>query len=178
MSKVMKWEVALKKVDSLIAASNATLYERVTLLKQVWDNADFLAYHRQDIDKAEQHLNAKLGDYGLTIFDCLALLKQFPHRENWEAGKLRQMLATALEAEELSRANAAGPKAERKGPIARSEFEKLEDSLRHMNSRADSLAEENGRLRSENAQLRSDLDHARGQIRELERILEKQLAAA
>lgn len=178
MSRTMKWEVTLKKVDALIAASNATLYDRVVLLKEVWDNPDFLAFHKQDVDKAEEHLNGKLGDYGLTIFDCLSLLKHFPQREKWEGGKLRELLATALDAEDKSRASAGAPKAERKGPVARGEFEKLQDSLAHMNSRADSLAEENGRLRAENAQLRSDLDHARGQILELQRILRKELVAA
>ena len=173
-----KWEITLKKIDALIAESNGTLYDRVVMLKEVWDDPGFLGFHDRDIDKAESHLNEKLGDYGVTIFDCLSLLKHFPDRSRWSAGKLREMLAMALDAENRSRSESADPKPERQGPIARKDFDKLVGDLKHVNSRADALAEENGRLRAENATLRSQLDQARGRISELERILKREFAAA
>ena len=173
-----KWELTLKKVDALIAESNGSLYDRAVMLKEVWDDPGFLEFHNRDIDKAEEHLNEKLGDYGVTIFDCISLLKHFPDRMRWTGGKLREMLAAALDAESRMRSDSADPKPDRKGPVARKEFDKLESDLKHVNSRADALAEENGRLRAENATLRSQLDQAHGRISELERILKREFAAA
>lgn len=173
-----KWELLMTKIDALISESNASLYDRSVLLKQVWDDPAFLDFHNRDIDQAESHLNEKLGDYGVTIFDCLSLLKHFPEKLDWAKGNLRDMLAVALDKERQARAAVVAYKPERKGPVARSEFDKLEQQLGHVNSRADSLAEENGRLREENARLRSELDRANGRIAELQSILKREFAAA
>ncbi len=177
MSRKVKWEVLLKQVDQLIAGSNASLFDRTTLLKQVWDDPEFLAHHNGVIDDAESHINGKLGDYGLTWFDCSTMLKHFPNRVQWESGHLRTMLATAIE-NETSKRPSDDVKQERKGPVPRKEYEALESQMKHMNSRADSLAEENGRLRSENAKLRSELDQAMGRIVELERLLKREFVNA
>jgi predicted nucleic acid-binding Zn-ribbon protein len=87
------------------------------------------------------------------------------------------LLAEAIEMESTSR-RSDDAKQERKGPVPRKEYEALEKQLQHINSRADSLAEENGRLRSENNKLRSELDHAMGRISELERLLKHEFAAS
>ena len=176
MSKA-KWEVVLSQVDKLISTSNENLYDRVSLLKSVWEDRAFLAHHNGDIDAAEEHLNAKLGDYGITIFDGLAMLREFPKRDQWASGKIRELLATALAAEESRRGERASTTT-RKPPVPRKEFEALEAKMTHLNSRADSLAEENGRLRQENAQLKSDLDRALGRVEEMERVLSRQLQGA
>lgn len=56
------------------------------------------------------------------------------------------------------------------------EYEALEAKMKHANIRADALAEENGRLRAENNDLRSQLDQATGRITELERLLRREFA--
>lgn len=173
-----KWQTMMKKVDSLIGTSNANLYERSKLLVAIWSDGDFLAFHNGDVDKAEESLNSKLGDYGLTIFDVKAMLDEFPKCEQWEKGKLREMLAHALEAGDSRRAEYQAPKTQRKGPVPRKEFEQLQKIVENTQNRADSLAEENARLREENLRLRAQLDHANGRIDELERVLKMNLQTA
>ena len=168
----------MKKVDGLIGTSNANLFERSKLLVAIWEDGEFLAFHGGDVDKAEESLNSKLGDYGLTIFDVQSILKEFPQVQQWEKGKLREMLAKALEAEDSRREEHAAPKTDRKGPIPRKEFEQLQKIVENTQSRADSLSDENARLREENTKLRGQLEHANGRIDELERVLKMNLQVA
>jgi len=174
----MKWEMALKRVDELRAQNNGNLHEWVMLLKQVWEDSRFLAFHRGDVKAAEDHLNQKLGDYGLDIHMAFSILKHFPEKESWEKGNIVRLTAAALEKDREEQKDASGPKQERKGPIARAQHEAVLQQMKHINSRADSLAEENGRLRAENAILRSELDRSTGRITELERILKREFVSA
>lgn len=181
-----KWERLLKEVDGLIASSNGGLFDRATRLVQVWEDGEFLAFHNGNIDAAEESLNSKLGDYGLTIFDVKSMLGEFPKKEQWETGKLRMMLATAMEAEESRRQEHRAPATtKRQGPIARKEFEQLQkqyeatqSQVATIQSRAESMAEENARLREENHKLRFSLERANGRIEELERALSRELQPA
>jgi hypothetical protein len=171
----MKWEQKLLKVDDLVARSNGTLYDRIKLLAEVWADGEYLAFHAGDMDAAEEMLDAKLGDYGIGFMEALAAFKHFPKRAHWVDTPIRQMLAEALEAERRDRKESASPST-RKGPVPRKEHEKLEEEMRHVNSRADSLAEENGRLRDEVRVLREDNAVLRGRVEELEKLLSKQYA--
>ncbi len=179
MSRKQKWELVLRNVDELIKQANASLYDRVVMLKQVWDDPEFLAFHGSDVDAADEHLSSKLGDYAITFFNAIALLKHYPHREAWAAGNLRQMLATALESEQRSRDTE--PKTERKKPVAHDEHERvkseLESQIQTLTSRGESLAEECARLRQDNQELRRENAELRGRVMELERIARRELAA-
>jgi len=173
-----KWQTMMKKVDGLIGTSNGNLFERAKLLVAIWNDGEFLAFHNGDVDKAEESLNSKLGDYGLTIFDVKAMLGEFPNKAEWESGKLREMLATSLEAEDSRRKENSRPRAERKSPVPRKEFEQVQKTLQATQARVESMGDENARLREENARLRAELAHANGRIDELERVLKMQAAAA
>ena len=162
MSRKVKWELALQKVDELVGQNNGNLFDRVRLLKQVWEDTEFLAFHNGVIDAAEEHLNTKLGDYGLSFFDCLALLAHKTSRLEWEKGNLREMLAEAIEANSPRKSDS--PPTVRKGAVPRKEYEELEKQMKHMNSRADSLAEENGRLRAENERFEAELSFTRASL--------------
>tara|TARA_R100000049_G_C1904422_1_gene53475 strand:+ start:49 stop:612 length:564 start_codon:yes stop_codon:yes gene_type:complete len=166
-----KWQTLMKEVDGLIGQSNGHLFERSTRLVAIWDDHNFLDHHSGNVDKAEESLNSKLGDYGLTIFDVKAMLKMFTKKEQWESGNLRGMLAEALAAEESRRQESRAPVVARKGPVARKEFEAVQKSAEVSERRAESLADENARLRNDNGQLRAQLEHANGRIEELERVL-------
>lgn len=169
----MKWEMKLQKVDELVSRSNAALFDRVKLLTEVWADGEYLAFHDGDMDEAEAMLDQKLGDYGIGFMEAAAIYKHFPKRAHWVESSIRQMLAEALEAERKDRSETRAPST-RKGPVPRKEFEQLEDKLTHVNSRADSLAEENGRLRDEVRDLREENAVLRGRVEELERVLSKQ----
>lgn len=171
----MKWEQKLLKVDDLVARSNGTLYDRVKILAEVWADPEYIAFHDGDMDAAEAMLDAKLGDYDIGSLEAFAALKHFPKRAHWVESSIRQMLAESLAAENQERADAAPPST-RKGPVPRKEHERLEEQMRHVNSRADSLAEENGRLRDEVRTLREENAVLRGRVEELERLLSKQFA--
>lgn len=182
MSRKVKWEIVLRNVDELIKQSNAGLYERVVLLQQVWDDPEFLAFHKSDVDEAEDHLNQKLGDYGITFFDAAAMLKHFPDRAEWASSSIRDLLAKALDLESSARTRHEAPKPERKKPIARDEHERikseLETQVQILGKRSESLADECSRLRSENQELRRENAELRGRLQELERVLKRQLAEA
>ena len=181
MSRKVKWEIVLRNVDELIKQSNAGLYERVVLLKQVWDDPDFLAFHKSDVDAAEDHLNQKLGDYGITFFDAAAMLKHFPDRSEWAGASIRDLLAKALDLESGARTRHEEPKSDRKKPIAHDEHERikgeLETQVQILSKRSESLADENSRLRSDNQELRRENAELRGRVMELERIARRELAA-
>jgi DNA repair exonuclease SbcCD ATPase subunit len=173
----MKWEMKLKKVDDLIARSNASLYDRVKLLVEIWEDKDFLAHHDGDIDKAEAMLDTKLGDYGIGFFEAQAILKHFPQRPHWVGNSIRAMLAKALEAEEASRKEAKSP-VTRKGPVPRKEHQEIVQQLEQSKKRVDGLQDETGRLRAEIERLREENAMLKGRVAELERILNHQLAGA
>lgn len=172
----MKWEQKLKKVDDLIARSNASLFDRVTLLVEIWDDKDYLAHHDGDIEKAESMLDSKLGDYGIGFFEAQAILKHFPNRPHWVGNSIRTMLAKALEAEEAVRKEAKTPVV-RKGPVPRKEHQEIVQQLEQSKKRVDGLQDETGRLRAEIERLREENAMLRGRVAELERVLQGQLSA-
>lgn len=167
-----KWQLTLKKVDEMVSQSNASLFDRVTLLCRVWDDPDFLDHHAGDADKAESHLDQKLGDYGIGFFEARAILKEFARKDQWTKGNLRGMLAMALEKEEARRKEQrADAVAVRKGPVPRKEFEQVSQQLEHATERSDSLADENARLRSRITELEKENATLHGRVEQLERMM-------
>jgi DNA repair exonuclease SbcCD ATPase subunit len=169
----MKWEMKLKKVDDLIAQSNASLFDRVKLLIEIWDDVDFLAHVDGSVDKAELLLDAKLGDYGIGFFEARSLMKHFPKRPHWVGTPIRQMLAEALEVERSERKERQEP-VTRKNPVPHAEHEKVMQQLEQTRERVDQAQDEVAGLRSEIAKLKEENATLRGRITEMERMLAKQ----
>ena len=167
----MKWEAKLKRVDDLIARSNASLYDRVKLLVEIWEDPDFLAHHYGDIDRAEAMLDTKLGDYGIGFFEAQSLLKHFPQRPHWVGNALRVMLAKALEADEAERKARREPPAARKGPVSHKEHQSIIEQLEQTRKRAESYADDVSQLRQEVDRLKRENATLLGRVQELEWIL-------
>lgn len=184
-----QWEQLLHKVKEIRGKSNGLLFDRTKLLVAIWNDGEYLAFHGGDIDKAEAYLDAEVGDYGLTFFDVKAIYENFPKRDAWTAGKLREMLATALQkAAEArrERSRESGVEAprtvhriakkeldaavtERDTAIKRSEF---------LGSEVESLRNKVAELSEENRRLTAELARAEGRIAELERFAKRELSAA
>lgn len=171
MSSKTKWTMTLRKVDEMIAASNASLYDRVKLLCQVWDDQDFIAHHNGDVDAAEKHLNQKLGDYAIGFFEARSLLKHKPRRGDWEGGSIRQILAEALDAERQSRKQEAVDQPQRKGPVPRKEHEQVLQQLERVTERNEQQADEIGSLRAKIAELERENATLRGRVEQLEKMV-------
>jgi len=180
--KNVKWEQLMLQVDRLIATSNESLYERVVLLDVIADDVEFIAFHKHDADAMEDHLDQKLGDFGISFFNARSMLKHFPSKEQWGKAKIRDLLAEALQNEQQSRSEAKQPTAERQNPIPRKEHERVVSQLTkdvgNLTERTESLADENARLRQENDKLRHENAELRGRLSELERIVNRELQEA
>ena len=179
----VKWEMALAQVDKLIGQSNGALYDRAAILVKVWDDPEFLAFHKGVVDEAEKHLTSKLGDYGLTFFNVVEMLKVYPSKTSWEGGNLREMLATALNQADEDRKKMSPARTIKNRPVARSEYERVESELRKVSgqltavtSQRETVIQENARLRAENASLRNQLESSQIRIQELEQSLAGEFA--
>lgn len=173
-----KWELVMADVDRMIADSNANLYDRVTALKAIFDDPAFLEYHGGNMDKAEQHLNEKLGDFGIGYFEAAAMLQYFPKRDQWAKGKVREMLAHALEKEQERRRANREETPKRQGPISRREHEAVIKERDAAIEKVEEAASELRTLQAKVAELEQENAMLKGRIAELERVLARQLSAA
>lgn len=171
----MKWEMKLKKVDDLIARSNASLFDRVKLLVDVYNDPEFMAHHKGDIDAAEYMLDSKLGDYAMSFMQARCLFNRFPQRAHWIGNPIRKMLAEAMDADRSERKEREVPST-RKGPVPRKDHDEVVKQREAAVNRVDSLQDETSRLRDEIAKLREENAVLRGKVEELERLLDKQFA--
>ena len=93
----MGYAMKLKEVEKLVGKSNATLFDRVKILCEVYSDPEFMAFHSERPDAAEEHLDSYLGDYGISFADARLMLRYFSTRREWETGNIRQMLGESLD---------------------------------------------------------------------------------
>ena len=185
-----KWELLMNRVDELVSMSKGTLYERVGLLLQVEADPLFLSYHDGVYDKAEAHLDQKLGDYGFSFAEAKLMIQKFASRLEWEQGNLANMCAQSLAEEQAKRKEVAPRrKIERvtrqEHKVVVQERERLQGQVSRMKSegamqqgRTDDLVSENRRLRGEILQLKEELARSEGRIEELEKLVSREPAVA
>lgn len=181
-----KWEQLLQKSKELRGKSNGLLFDRAKLLVEVWNDGEYLAFHKGDLAKAEDYLDAEVGDYGLCFFDLKAMLESFPKRAQWEKANLRELLAQALEmvaVERKERQADSVPVIRQR--VTRKEYEeavaetaRVEKRAELYESEADKLRRRVMELEAENRNLVAENARLEGRISELERMLNRQRVTA
>ncbi len=74
------------------------VYDRATLLSQVFGDPAFLADCSEDQGEAADRLDEYANDLCLTFLELRQLLKHFPKRAQWKSGKIRRMYDEMVQA--------------------------------------------------------------------------------
>lgn len=184
--ELKSWQEKLVEASKLRGQSGLAAYRRVQLLNEVFDDTNWRdRVGLNDDDKAMNVLDEYVEDLCLTFAELREMLRHCPQREKWGTGKLaslyREMRSEQVKASKLG----DDERPARKGPVKRSEYESLEQVNREIEHKAKQLTEtiaqdrdEISQLRRENAQLREELAEARGRIKQLEKVLSRELATA
>jgi len=184
--KLSTWQEKLVEVRKMQGQSGLKAFERARLLNEIfedqaWRDRATLA----DDDKAMKLLDPEVEDLCLSFAELRSMLNFYPNREVWGSGKLWTLFKEMRQAQEDAGKKNAEEKPARKGPVARVEYEKLEQEKKEVEYKVkqlnDAVAQERdeiSQLRRENADLREQLAEARGRIKQLERQLSREMAAA
>ena len=186
MAKGKKWELLLTEVKNLLADSRGNMCDAVERLVQVFRDTDYLAFHGDNLDAAQEHLDTFLADFDLTFAEAELIYKYYPTREQWRTTSLRTMLAESMNRRDTSQRPEAGDATKKsRTVISRKDFEKVQQQLSQEVARSKSLVDqladamaETARLSKENRELVRQLARAEGRISELERIATRELATA
>jgi hypothetical protein len=97
MAKSDVWQPLLEKALALKGQSGKLLYQRVTLLKQVYENQAFLMKMRQEGKNPVDEINPVVDDMPWGFDVLLVLLAKFPREKDWGVVSLREMYRVAVE---------------------------------------------------------------------------------
>lgn len=184
-STMKNWKQKLLDAKSLVGKSGGLLWERVTLLAEVYRDDEFRADNdNADEFRAAEILDAHVGDTCATFLELENVLREFPEQSQWEETPLKKLLANVLEKHQEAR-QAAKPEVperrsatvkeldvaiqEKKQSVARAEFLNIE-----VESHSHRIAD----LERENLELRQQLSEARVRIRELEETPSREVVTA
>lgn len=99
MAKSEVWQNLLNRARELKAESSKTIYQRVALLKQVYEDQTFMATMRQHRKNPLEEMNQEVDDapWGFTFDVLLVLFAKFPQEKDWMRISLREMHRIAVE---------------------------------------------------------------------------------
>lgn len=107
-TKTANWRNKLDAARALAKQGAALVYDRVVLLRDVYDDAAFLNdCDRRDASPLEE-LNDEVADTAMTFVTLQAMLDKFPNREDWEARRLQDMAAEIVVARSKTKSKDAG----------------------------------------------------------------------
>lgn len=88
-----KWEKLMEKIDDMVEQGKGTLYERVKILSEVYDDPQFNADIVEQKGNATELLNSKVNDLWVRghFMDLYQMFKMFPKKEEWVKGDLQKM---------------------------------------------------------------------------------------
>ncbi len=98
-----KWEVAVSKQRELRSRGTEVLYDRVKLLKEVNDSAEFHEWCEENGVVALEYLRRELEDVAIDFLTLVAVLEQFPNVADWVDKGVRVLVAEVLEAQRKPR---------------------------------------------------------------------------
>lgn len=183
--ELKNWQEKLVEASKLRGQSGLAAYRRVQLLNEVFADLDWRdRVGLADDDKAMRVLDEYVEDLCLTYAELRMMAEHIPSRERWGSGKLASLYREMREVERAAARVDDDAKPRRTGPVARAEFEAVQQQKAEVEYKAKQLQEtvaqerdEIAELRRENAQLREQLAEARGRIQQLEKTLNRELSA-
>lgn len=103
MAAKRKWELSLKEARSLKEKGSAILFQRVVLLNQCFDDADFRAWCDTQDTNAADYLDDELSDTACGFLTLRAVLEKYPNEADWIKHNIRDLIADALAAEKATK---------------------------------------------------------------------------
>lgn len=94
----LKWELSMNRQRELKRRGIELLHERVKLLCDIYDDADFHAWCEANGMIDLDVLDAELADVACDFMTLKAVFVAHPNHEDWTGGDIRQMIAHAIEA--------------------------------------------------------------------------------
>lgn len=183
-----QWKLNVMEAQKLRGKSMDLLYERISLLVQVFDDDDFWTDNSLDDDEAAGKWLDKEVDEFRTIgaaspfWTLRACLTRWPKKSEWTNTTLRKMLATLTEERE-ERQDKAGRREAKRATVKELEeavkrSEHAETTVKNLQSNMEQRTSELQKALSRIRELEAENAELRGRIMELERALSRQLVAA
>jgi hypothetical protein len=85
------WQRLLAKAEKLIRGGNSSLYQRVVLLAQVFDDPEFGRDAAAEGTNPLGMLNDKTSDTCANFTELYQMLKMFPSKDQWVNGNISEM---------------------------------------------------------------------------------------
>lgn len=179
------WQEKLVEASKLRGQSGLAAYRRILLLNEVFNDVAWRdRVGLSDDDKAMRTLDEYVDDLALTFAELRAMLDFYPSKEVWGTGKLMSLYREMREAQAAA-SRLDGDERPQHKRIKKADFEKLAEEKQQVEYKVKQLTEtvqqerdEIIQLRRENASLREELAEARGRIKQLEKAVSRDLAAA
>ena len=92
-----KWESAMSRQRELKRRGAELLYDRVKLLCEVYDDAEFHDWCRENGMSDLEYLDAELSDVACEFMTLKAVFVSHPNVEDWVGGDIRKLIAAAME---------------------------------------------------------------------------------
>lgn len=86
-----RWQSLMVKADKVAKDGKGSLWERVKLLSQVFDDPQFKEAMETEGKKPGLVMNDKVADTFTNFAELYAMLKKFPTKEEWATGDLPRM---------------------------------------------------------------------------------------
>ena len=97
MARPEQWKALLVRHDKLVKEANCILYDRVTLLKTVYEDPLFKEAQEAAGVNPTKLINEKLTDTCTNFVELLQILRLFPNRRQWQTIGLSEMRQKMLE---------------------------------------------------------------------------------
>jgi alpha-D-ribose 1-methylphosphonate 5-triphosphate diphosphatase PhnM len=175
----MSYKKKLTEARKLLTQGCLSLYDRVRLLIEVFEDREFRVQENLESDDAAGNwlTEGYLSDTADWDFFALKnLMDHAPNREQWGSGKLNRLYAEMLEAKKAQHNTENQPA--KRTRITREEHEEVKKALQHEQAQVKYLRDQHSEVLEENQKLREEVALLKGRIQELERMAKLELAAA
>jgi len=147
------WKQKLLQAREMRDNARAIAYDRVKLLMEVYDDADFrLEYGNRSTEKLAAILDDYVDDLDYDFLDLAAVMRQFPNREDWQTTKLSRLYQQMIDAGKRQAAEDRPP--QRRTAPTPTQLKQENETLQHK------LAEEQAKRRQAEQRLDAIRRHA------------------
>lgn len=103
MARAKKWELKMHEARELRKQGSELLFDRVNLLTECYEDADFRAWHESNQTNDLDFLDGELSDTAATFLTLHAVLMKYPDRESWIKHNIRDLIAEVIELDKKPR---------------------------------------------------------------------------
>ena len=152
------------------AQTKGSIYDRVKILNEVFEDRDFRAEAGNlDDFKADDHLSRYVNDTGFSFLQLRAILEHFPDRAAWEQGLLAEMYDEMRDAKARRNRAEREPAATPRRRVTAAEYDKLAEEKARMEVLVRQTREQIHQATDHADELRAEVARLQARIAELER---------